>query len=100
MLTDTAIKAIKPAEMDQWICDGNGLYLRVRKTGGKSWVIRRKRQGHTRIITLGKYPELRLRAGRIKAAGLNDNATWSNLSTQQKRATCLNRRLRIFRGAW
>ena len=33
MLTDTAIKALKPASKDQWVCDGNGLYLRVRKTG-------------------------------------------------------------------
>ncbi len=61
MLTDITIKALKPVGKDQWVCDGNGLYLRVRKTGGKSWVLRRKRQGHTRIITLGKYPNLRLK---------------------------------------
>ena len=80
MLTDTAIKAIKPTSKDQWICDGNGLYLRVRKTGGKSWVIRRKRQGHTRIITLGKYPKLRLKAARLKAAELGSENTWSKLT--------------------
>ncbi len=79
MLTDIAIKALKPANKDQWVCDGSGLYLRVRKTGGKSWVIRRKRQGHTRIITLGKYPQLRLRDARLKAAQLGSDNTWSKL---------------------
>ncbi len=80
MLTDTAIKALKPASRDRWVCDGNGLYLRVRKTGGKSWVIRRKRQGHTRIITLGKHPKLRLREARLKAAQLDPENIWSKLT--------------------
>ena len=83
MLTDIAIKALNPASKDQWVCDGNGLYLRVRKTGGKSWVIRRKRQGHTRIITLGKYPQLRLREARLKAALLDSENTWSKLTLRE-----------------
>jgi hypothetical protein len=32
---------LKPAPRDKWYCDGNGLYLRVRATGGRSWVLRR-----------------------------------------------------------
>jgi len=32
---------LKPAPRDKWSCDGNGLYLRVRATGGRSWVLRR-----------------------------------------------------------
>ncbi|MCZ6586074.1 MAG: Arm DNA-binding domain-containing protein, partial [Gammaproteobacteria bacterium] len=83
MLTDTAIKALKPVGKDQWVCDGNGLYLRVRKTGGKSWVLRRKRQGHTRIITLGKYPNLRLKDARLKAAQLGSENTWSKLTLRE-----------------
>ena len=83
MLTDITIKALKPVGKDQWVCDGNGLYLRVRKTGGKSWVLRRKRQGHTRIITLGKYPNLRLKDARLKAAQLGSEDTWSKLTLRE-----------------
>jgi len=38
MLSDRRIRALKPAPRDKWYCDGNGLYLRVRATGGRSWV--------------------------------------------------------------
>ena len=46
MLSDRRIRTLKPAHCDKWYSDGNGLYLRVRATGGRSWVLRRKRGGH------------------------------------------------------
>jgi integrase len=41
-LSDRRIRALKSAHCDKWYSDGNGLYLRVRATGGRSWVLRRK----------------------------------------------------------
>jgi len=70
MLSDRRIRALKPAPRDKWYCDGNGLYLRVRATGGRSWVLRRKRGGHIEVITVGAWPALGLAQARQKAGAL------------------------------
>ena len=70
MLSDRRIRALKPAPRDKWYCDGNGLYLRVRATGGRSWVLRRKRGGHIEVITVGAWPALGLAQARLKAGAL------------------------------
>jgi integrase len=70
MLSDRRIRALKPAPRDKWYCDGNGLYLRVRRTGGRSWVLRRKRGGHVEVITVGAWPALGLAQARLKAGAL------------------------------
>jgi hypothetical protein len=54
MLSDLRIRGLKPVVQDRWISDGNKLYLRVRKTGARSWVRRRKQDGGN--ITLGSWP--------------------------------------------
>ena len=46
------------------LIDGNGLILRVSKTGSKSWRYRYKINGASKIITLGSYPELNLKEAR------------------------------------
>jgi len=46
------------------------LYLRVRATGGRSWVLRRKRGGHIEVITVGAWPALGLAQARLKAGAL------------------------------
>jgi integrase len=70
MLSDRRIRALKPAPRDKWYCDGNGLYLRVRRTGGRSWVLRRKRGSHVEVITVGAWPALGLAQARLKAGAL------------------------------
>jgi hypothetical protein len=64
------VRALKPAPRDKWYCDGDGLYLRVRATGGRSWVLRRKRGGHVEVITVGAWPALGLAQARQKAGAL------------------------------
>lgn len=64
MLSDLRIRKLKPGDRDRWVCDGNGLYLRLRATGGRSWVLRRK-SGN---ITLGAWPTMGLAEARTKAA--------------------------------
>lgn len=70
MLSDLRIRKLKPGARDQWINDGNGLYLRMRASGARSWVLRRKRGGHAEVITLGSWPTLSLADARIKAGAL------------------------------
>ncbi|MGB6139584.1 MAG: integrase arm-type DNA-binding domain-containing protein, partial [Pseudoalteromonas rhizosphaerae] len=60
-LTDTEIKKSKPKEKDYVLSDGNGLQLRVRSTGAKTWnfnyyhpIIKSKRIN----MGLGKYPDI------------------------------------------
>lgn len=67
-LNEAKVRTIKPAERDLWLNDGAGLYLRVRTSGSKMWIIRRKRHGQTQIITLDSYPALSLKEARLKAA--------------------------------
>ena len=65
-LTELRVRRAKPTDKDQWLNDGDGLYLRIRKGGSRTWVIRRKRLGKTEIITLGDA--LSLKEARLKAA--------------------------------
>ncbi|MBK6278477.1 MAG: integrase family protein [Gammaproteobacteria bacterium] len=72
-LTATQCAKARPGAKYKWDNDGNGLYLRVRATGGKTWIIRRKVAGKTTITTLGEYSntlglqEARERVGSRKA---------------------------------
>jgi integrase len=70
MLSDLRIRKLKPGARDQWISDGRGLYLRMRATGGKSWVLRRKLGGQAQAITLGAWPTLGLAEARKKVVAL------------------------------
>ena len=73
-LTDSQVKALKYEVPDsagddkEWRNDGNGLYIRVRPNGTKSWVLRRKINKVTKKTTIGHYPKLSLRNARLKAA--------------------------------
>jgi integrase len=83
MLSDLRIRALKPGPRDHWERDSPGLYLRIRKTGGKSWVFRRTRGGKAQAIALGAYPGLTAADARKKVAqftGKNvSNTTLSEL---------------------
>ncbi|SFQ86165.1 Integrase [Halopseudomonas formosensis] len=48
--------------------DGEGLRLAVRPTGSKSWVFRYQLNGKRREMGLGPYPDLGLKAARLKAS--------------------------------
>ncbi|MEB6677688.1 integrase arm-type DNA-binding domain-containing protein [Acinetobacter haemolyticus] len=41
-LTVTQIDSTQPKGTDFTICDGDGLYLRVRKSGTKTWIFQYK----------------------------------------------------------
>ena len=70
MLTDALIKKLATPERDQLIPAGDrsGLYLRLRTTGRKTWLTRRRVGGAWRVETLGDWPALTALNARRKAA--------------------------------
>lgn len=67
-MTETEIKALRPRETDYMVGCGNGLWLRVRTSGRKTFIIRRKQAGKTKIVTLGNWPTLSLKEAARKTA--------------------------------
>jgi integrase len=65
-LTDRSIRSIKSTGKDQFISDGDGLYLRVKPSGTKTFLIRTTLAGKTRWTSIGDYPDLTLLAARRK----------------------------------
>lgn len=59
-LTDTAVKAAKPADKPRKIFDGDGLYLEVAPSGGKWWRLKYRWAGREKRLSLGVYPEVSL----------------------------------------
>ena len=66
-LLDSQLRALRPDNSDYWKNDSNGLYIRVRPTGTKSFVLRRKVNGKTIRTTLGQYPSMSLKQARLEA---------------------------------
>lgn len=67
-LSDRIIRDLKPSAVDTWISDGDGLNIRIRRNGTKTWVIRRKRGGKTTTETLGEFPAMDCKAARAAFA--------------------------------
>ena len=63
-LTDTAIKALRPAEKPQKATDGGGLYLLVQPAGGKWWRFDYRVDGKRKTLSMGTYPEVGLKLAR------------------------------------
>tara|TARA_R110000868_G_C10863239_1_gene761667 strand:- start:168 stop:1322 length:1155 start_codon:yes stop_codon:yes gene_type:complete len=65
-LTTLAVKNAKPGRY----ADGRGLYLLVRETGARSWVLRTQVDGKRKDFGLGSVPKVSLAQARTKAADL------------------------------
>jgi Arm DNA-binding domain len=63
-LTDIGIKRAKPAEKQQKLSDGGGLYLLVHPNGGKYWQMAYRFVGKQKTLSLGTYPEVTLAEAR------------------------------------
>ncbi|MDR6235332.1 integrase [Pseudomonas psychrotolerans] len=70
-LSDTVLASIEPGTREYRELDGNGLYLRVKPDGQKSWQLRYKnQQGKWTWMGLGGYPQVSGSLARKKAAEL------------------------------
>lgn len=70
-LSDTVLASIEPETREYRELDGNGLYLRVKPDGQKSWQLRYKnQQSKWSLMGLGGYPQVSGLLARKKAAEL------------------------------
>jgi integrase-like protein/Arm domain-containing DNA-binding protein len=69
-LTETAIKAAKPAEKPYKLFDERGLYLLVNPRGGRLWRLKYRIAGREKLLSIGAYPDLSL----VKARERRDEA--------------------------
>ena len=65
-LTDTAIRSAKPQAKSVKMFDGGGLYLEVSPAGGKWWRWKYRFAGKEKRLSLGVYPDVKLKAARAK----------------------------------
>ena len=65
-LTDSAISKVKPQFKTQKLFDGGGLFLEVTPTGSKRWRLKYRFAGKEKLLSLGIYPEIGLRAARTR----------------------------------
>jgi integrase len=70
MLTDAAIRAVKPAAKPQKLSDERALYLLVTPTGARLWRFKYRFGGKEKVLALGQYPDTPLK----KARDLRDEA--------------------------
>lgn len=75
---------LKPSEKDRLEPDDDGLYLRVRASGRKTWLVRYWEGGKERRLTLGDYPAVSLQAARQKRDEIKSRAR-SGLPVQAAR---------------
>ena len=66
-LSDTQLKRAKAKDKDYELADGNGLYLRIRVSGNKSWIFRHYRPYTKKRnnMVLGAYPTVTLQEARV-----------------------------------
>jgi integrase len=69
-LTETAIKAAKPAAKPYKLFDEKGLYLLVNPRGGRLWRLKYRVAGREKLLAIGSYPDLSL----VKARDRRDDA--------------------------
>jgi integrase len=65
-LTETRIRAVKPAEKAYKLFDERGLFMLVTPSGGRLWRLRYRHGGVEKLLTLGAYPDVSLKRAREK----------------------------------
>lgn len=65
-LTNTKIRAAKPADKTYRLSDEKGMYLEVTKAGGRYWRMKYRHLGKEKRLALGVYPETSLAQARAK----------------------------------
>src|SRR5665213_1934670 len=66
MLTELAARNTKPAERPRKLFDAGGLFLLLMPTGARWWRFKYRIDGREKLLSLGVYPEVSLKAARAK----------------------------------
>lgn len=63
-LTEARIRALKAPEKAKKLFDGGGLFLLVQPNGSRLWRLKYRVEGREKLLALGAYPEVGLKAAR------------------------------------
>ena len=86
-LSDTAIKAAKPAAAPFKLFDERGLFLLVTPSGGKLWRVKYRFGGKEQLLALGGYPDISLKDARARRDEARKTiADGKNPAAEKKRA--------------
>jgi integrase len=66
LITETRIRAAKPADKPYKLFDERGLFMLVTTAGGRLWRFRYRLGGVEKLLTLGAYPDVSLKRAREK----------------------------------
>lgn len=66
MLTEAAVKAAKPREKPYKLFDERGLYLLVTPESSRLWRLKYKFERREKLLSLGAYPDVSLKAARMR----------------------------------
>jgi integrase len=104
MLTDRQIKTHPHVDKDVFLADRDGLYLRVRPSGAKTFVYRRQARSGARTtsrwVTLGKYPAMTLLEARRRTLELAGSALPDSRTVAQAWEEYDRRVVSTFKSAW
>ena len=67
-LSESRIRAAKPADKTYKLYDERGLYMRVETSGSRLWRFKYRHGGKERLLALGQYPDVSLKRAREKRA--------------------------------
>lgn len=90
-LTDTLIKALKPAKTPTKHSDGGGLHLLLSPQGGKLWRLAYRCDGKQKTLALGAYPAVSLANARQRRDGAKKLLASGIDPSQQAKTDKLNR---------
>lgn len=65
-LNNIKCQKAKPADKDQKLADGGGLFLLIKPNGNKYWRLKYRFQGKEKLLSLGVYPRTSLAEAREK----------------------------------
>ncbi|MES2219417.1 MAG: integrase arm-type DNA-binding domain-containing protein [Acidobacteriota bacterium] len=84
-LTDMQIKALKPTASRYLVSDGRGLSLDILPSAVMTWTYRYRRNGKQLKVTLGRYPDLSLKAARVKRDDLAAQVAQGKSPAEEKK---------------
>lgn len=85
-LTDTEARKTPPGERPKKLFDGAGLYLLVNPNGTRWWRLKYRVAGKEKLLSLGVYPEVSLKAARERRDELRKQLQAGLDPGQQRRA--------------
>lgn len=86
-LTDSEVRKTVPADRPLKLFDGGGLYLLIKPNGSRWWRLKFRVAGTEKLLSLGVYPEVSLKAARERRDELRKQLRAGSDPSLQRQAT-------------